>query len=207
MRQRSIALFARFLAAAPLLATAPAAAQEAPLPAVGAAPRPLSEELADVEHRMGDLEAQMNVTRARLELLLPEVHETGAARVRITHADEMSDTYRLVRVAFAIDGARVYLRSDPDGVEGPGDVEIFDGAIPAGDHVLGVELEYRGRGYGVFSYLESYRFRVTSSHTFHAVPGEHLDVRVVGYEDGRPFVSVDEAPAVRYVEDSRSVGE
>ena len=62
------------------------------------------------------------------------------------------------------------------------------------------KLEYRGHGYGIFSYLKGYRFKVSSSHTFTAAEGKATTLRVVGYEKGGPTAPLEERPAVRYIE-------
>lgn len=165
--------------------------------------------LADVDSRMDRLQADLFATRARLTLMMPDgMGAGGGARVRIVHADEMSSGFRLVRLAYALDGARVFVRSDPRGIARSGELEIYAGAIVAGTHVVSVELEYAGDGLGVFTYYErGYRFRVRSSHTFEAAAGERVDVRVVGMEEGGPLAPVSERPGVRYVDDARPLGE
>ena len=62
--------------------------------------------------------------------------------------------------------------------------EIFNGRIVPGQHQIAVRLVYRGHGYGVFSYLEGYKFKVQSSYTFNAEAGKVTTVKVVGYEKG-----------------------
>jgi len=61
-----------------------------------------------------------------------------------------------------------------------------------------VQLVYRGHGFGLFSYLEGYRFKVQSSHTFNAEPGKALTIRVVGFEKGGMTAELKDRPAVRY---------
>ena len=75
-----------------------------------------------------------------------------------------------------------------------------------GDHSLTTNLEYRGHGYGIFSYLKGYRFRVRSSHTFSAPEGRRVSVRVVAYEKGGPTAPLEERPAVRYVVEDEEIG-
>jgi hypothetical protein len=167
----------------------------------------LSVRLADMEHRVGVLREEVGRSHAHLALLMPDARESMGARVRITHTDAMPPTYRLVRVAFALDGARIFLRADPAGVDADAGLEIFDGSMPAGEHVLTTELEYVGDGLGLFPYLEGYRFRVRSSHHLHAEPGERLDVGVVGYERDAPLADVSDRPAVRYLDEATRLGD
>ncbi len=69
-----------------------------------------------------------------------------------------------------------------------------------------MNLEYRGHGYGIFSYLKGYRFRVRSSYTFSAPEGKAITIRVVGYEKGGPTAPLEERPAIRYMERVETTG-
>ena len=63
-----------------------------------------------------------------------------------------------------------------------------------------MNLEYRGHGYGIFSYLKGYRFKVRSSYSFSAPESKAVSLRVVAYEKGGPTAPLEERPAIRYQE-------
>lgn len=67
-----------------------------------------------------------------------------------------------------------------------------------GNHQVSVQLVYRGHGYGLFSYLEGYKFRVQSSSAFSVEPGKVTTVKVVGFEKGGMTAELEDRPAVRY---------
>jgi hypothetical protein len=69
-----------------------------------------------------------------------------------------------------------------------------------GDHTLSVVLQYRGHGYGIFSYLKGYSFKVRSSRTFTVGEGKAIKLEVIGYEKGGVTTALEERPAVRYAE-------
>ena len=79
--------------------------------------------------------------------------------------------------------------------------QVYNGSIVPGEHTLTVNLEYRGHGYGIFSYLKGYRFKVRSNYSFTAPEGRAVTVRVVGYEKGGPTAPLEERPAIRYQEE------
>ena len=76
--------------------------------------------------------------------------------------------------------------------------EIFNGRIVPGQHQIAVRLVYRGHGYGIFSYLEGYKFKVQSSYTFNAEGAKVTTVKIVGYERGGLTSDLKDRPAVRY---------
>ena len=68
----------------------------------------------------------------------------------------------LESVAYALDGAPIFTKVDMNGdLAKREEFEIFNGRIVPGQHQIAVRLVYRGNGFGVFSYLEGYKFKVS----------------------------------------------
>ena len=84
------------------------------------------------------------------------------------------------------------------GLDDQEQIELFNGAIVPGNHNLSVFLLYRGNGYGLFSYLKGYTFRIRSSHAFTAEEGKITTVKVVAYEKGGFTTDLKDRPSVRY---------
>jgi hypothetical protein len=165
--------------------------------------------LRDLETRINALKEQIFRSKARLSLLAETVlgTVTAGAMAVIVHENRMSSSYRLVKAAYALDGARIFNKADEEGTLGDQtQFDVFNGSIVPGEHSLTTNLEYRGHGFGIFSYLKGYRFRVRSSHTFSAPEGRRVTVRVVGYEKGGPTAPLEERPDVRYVVEDEEIG-
>jgi hypothetical protein len=159
--------------------------------------------LRDLETRISMLQEQILRSKARLSLLAESVisGRIAGSKAEVIYRNEMGSSFKLVRAVFALDGAPIFSRTDESGDLGDQEeVDLFTGAIVPGEHTLSVNLEYRGHGYGIFSYLKGYRFKVRSSHTFTAAEGKLIQLRVVAYEKGNPTTPLEERPDVRYVE-------
>lgn len=159
--------------------------------------------LRDLEQRINELKEQIFRSKARLSLLAETVLQgvVAGAQAVIVHENRMSSSYRLVKAVYALDGARIFSKADEEGSLGERrELDIYDGSIVPGEHTLTVNLEYRGHGYGIFSYLKGYRFRVRSNYSFTAPEGKAITIRVVGYEKGGPTAPLEERPAIRYME-------
>jgi len=159
--------------------------------------------LRDLEQRINELKEQIFRSKARLSLLAETVLQgvVAGAQAVIVHENRMSSSYRLVKAVYALDGARIFSKADEEGSLGERqETDIYDGSIVPGEHTLTVNLEYRGHGYGIFSYLKGYRFRVRSNYSFSAPEGKAITIRVVGYEKGGPTAPLEERPAIRYIE-------
>lgn len=159
--------------------------------------------LRDLEQRINELKEQIFRSKARLSLLAETVLHgvVAGAQAIIVHENRMSSSYRLVKAVYALDGAPIFNRADEEGgLSDREEFEVYNGSIVPGEHTLTVNLEYRGHGYGIFSYLKGYRFKVRSNYSFTAPEGRAVTVRVVGYEKGGPTAPLEERPAIRYVE-------
>jgi hypothetical protein len=178
----------------------------APPAAAAAAPRTPGErpeaEVRTVEERVTDLKEKIYRTKARLmnlqEMVIGGDVTTGSKAV-LVHRNEMGSSFYLESVSYALDGAPIYTKDDVDGdLERRDEFEIFSGRIVPGNHQLSVQLVYRGDGYGVFSYVEGYKFKVQSAYTFNAEAGRISTIRVIGFERGGLTAQLKDRPAVRY---------
>lgn len=156
-----------------------------------------------MEEQVNDLKEKIFRTKARLLLLQESVLGGGSvsqgAKATLVHRNEMGSSFYLESVAYALDGAPVYTKVDVDGdLDKKEEFEIFNGRIVPGQHQIAVKLQFRGHGFGIFSYLEGYKFKVQSSYTFDAEPGKITTVKVVAHEKGGITTDLKDRPAVRY---------
>ncbi len=195
---------------------APAASSQAisptpPGPVPQTADEAFNTRVKTLEEEVVDLKEKIFRSKARL-LLLQETVLGGdlstGARAVLFHKNEMGNSFVLESVAYALDGAPIFTKVNEDGeLDKLEEFEIFNGRIVPGQHQVAVRLVYRGNGYGVFSYLEGYKFKVQSSYTFNAEATKVTTVRIVGFEKGGLTTDLKDRPSVRYdIEVSRDSG-
>jgi hypothetical protein len=119
------------------------------------------------------------------------------SRALLFHRNEMGPLFVLERALYVLDGAPVLELSGPT-LDRRAELEIFFGLVKPGPHMLEVTLHYRGHGYGLFSYLEGYQFKVQAKQPFETAAGKITSVRVIGFEKDRPPSDLKGRPAVRY---------
>jgi len=155
-----------------------------------------------LEEQVVDLKEKIFRTKARLLLLQETVlggDLSSGARAVIFHRNEMGAQFILESVAYALDGAPIYTKVDTGGdLDKREEFEIFNGRIVPGNHQIAVRMVYRGHGYGIFSYLEGYKFKLQSNQTFNAEAGKVTTVKVVGFEKGGITSDIKDKPAIRY---------
>ncbi len=189
-------------------AAAPTAAPAEPDKAIDAGTYAVK--LRDLEQSINQLKEKVFRSKTRLSLLAETILQgvVAGAQATISHSNEMSGSYKLVKIVYALDGAPIYTKADElGGLDETKQFEIYHGSIVPGEHTLTVTLEYRGHGFGVFSYLKGYRFKVGSSHSFTAAEGSITNVKVIGFERGGPTVSIEKRPSIRYEERSQKASE
>jgi hypothetical protein len=186
-------------AAAPAAAATPAAVAK---PAAQTADEAFQTKVKTLEEQVIDLKEKIFRTKARLLLLQETVlggDITNGARAVIFHRNEMGSQFVLETVAYALDGAPIFTKVDTNGdLDKREEFEIFNGRIVPGNHQIAVRMVYRGHGYGIFSYLEGYKFKLQSNQTFNAEAGKVTTVKVVGYEKGGITADIKDKPGIRY---------
>lgn len=121
-----------------------------------------------------------------------------AANLEIWHHDRMGDSFVLLDATYALDGYPVARFDAPSG-DGPGHKDIPIGRLRVipGSHQFGVAAHYRGHGAGVFSYLNGYRFGLSSSYAF-TLEGTPRQIVVVATEQGDATTPLERRLALRY---------
>ncbi|MEM9459472.1 MAG: hypothetical protein AAGF11_35165 [Myxococcota bacterium] len=208
-------------------ATKPAATKPAATPATGGTTDPFAVEGTSMKpstaaptgnvreselygDRLDSLQAEVDAlkdkifrSKARLTLLKETVLRgvLAGSRVTITHQNLMSSGFKLVKVVFIMDGAQLWAKTDETGsLDGEDEFAVYDGNLPPGPHNVTVELTYQGYGYGVFSYLNGYKFESRSSHSFTAPEGSAIKLVSQGYERGNMTTEMKDRPAVKWQE-------
>ncbi|MBN2361417.1 MAG: dihydrolipoamide acetyltransferase [Deltaproteobacteria bacterium] len=187
------------------VSSAPAGAPAAPAAEVGelrTADESYEVKIKDIEEKVNELKEKIFRSKARLLALQEAVigGVSAGSRATIIHRNEMGATFRLKEMHYFIDGAPLRQEVDDTGeaLSAKEEIELFTGNIVPGNHQVTVNLVYQGHGYGVFSYLNGYTFRIKSSYTFRAEEGKESTLRIVAFEKGGPLVELKDRPTVRY---------
>lgn len=136
-----------------------------------------------------------------LLLLSPaSAQDQTQALLVVVHESKMGKAFKLIELRYTLDRDRLYHKFSQD-VQGTKleliqREEIARGTIIPGRHTLRVRMVYQGQGYGVFSYLKGYKFKVDSKHKFWVAAGQTVTITVTGFE--RDINVLAERPAVRW---------
>jgi hypothetical protein len=191
-------------------APAPGGAPAAGAPAGANDPGAYTVRLRSLEKNVNELKEQIFRTKARINLLKETVlgGVIGASRAIIRHKNEMGSSYRLIQAVYALDGVQIFSKADESGrLSEMGEFDVYNGAIQPGSHTLSVVMLYQGNGFGVFSYLKGYKFKVRSSYNFVAGEAKTTGITVVGYEKGNLTTDMNDRPQVDFRVNVMAAGE
>jgi hypothetical protein len=116
------------------------------------------------------------------------------ARVQFTN--KIGSSFVLRRLSIRVDSLQVASRAD-DNLAAERDLTIAQLRISSGEHEIFVEADFQGNGYGVFSYLKGYKFKVRAHQPFEIDTSSARDIHCTAYEQGGPTTPLEERPQIR----------
>lgn len=161
----------------------------------------LDKQIKEVGTSVDTLKEDTFTTKSRLLLLREEVlqRSVSGSRLQIRHKNDMGGQYSLVQVYYAIDQQPVFVRDNASGDLNDLDDEVVsDQMIAPGSHQLTVLYVYKGKPWGVFTYMNDYTFRVESGFDFSIDEGKAAELAITAAEAGNFFTAYEKRPTVRY---------
>lgn len=173
----------------------------------GAEAAAMDRELRTVEEDVAHLKERVFRSKATLEMLKELVIEGVGigSRVSIWHINNFGGAYSIEAAQYWFDGKSVFTKTEADeNLDALTEVEVYQGSVNPGKHQLQVSLALKGKGYKVFSYLESYQFRLQSQYEFVVDEGKTSTVRVMA-RSRSGLRSFTERPTIEYAEQAGSM--
>jgi hypothetical protein len=159
--------------------------------------------IQEIVEKIKALQKKIKQSQERMDEVVKIVlntEDSKGAKAIIALENSMGGSFVAIQAVVTLDGAPIFKKSDDDGILDAGELEVFNGAILPGEHTLSVLFVYRGAGYGIFSYLQGYRFKVRSSTKFNVKEGKGIKIKVIGYEKGDQDTKMEDRPAIKYVQ-------
>lgn len=156
--------------------------------------------LRELEEKVVTLKEKVFRSKTRLLLLKERLLNDviAEAKVVIFHENDMGSSFKPVQVLYHLDGEKIYFQDDASKVlSEKSSIEIYNQNMAPGNHVLAVEMVYRGDS-SVFAYLKDYQFKLRSSYTFYATKGKITTVRAIGYQKGDITYDLRDRPSITF---------
>lgn len=88
------------------------------------------------------------------------------ATVSIVQKNTVGDLFKLVSASYSFDNELVFNQLDSPEAFAARETKIYSGEVPSGRHLVKAECVFKGNGYGVFSYMKNYSFKLSESYSF-----------------------------------------
>jgi len=156
--------------------------------------------LRNLEEKINSLKDKIFRSKQRLSILQETVlsGSIAGARLTIVHKNEVGKAFKLVSVIYYLDEAPVFKKLEESPELEKDEIVIYDGSVVPGPHHISVFLVYQGKGFGFFSYMKGYSFKMKTGHSVNIEEGNLMEITVVSKDrgsstkiDNRLFVSFD----------------
>jgi hypothetical protein len=156
--------------------------------------------LRELEEKVSTLKEKVFDSKTRLLLLREQIlHNIIAeAQFQLIHENDMGSSFSLEQVAYYLDNNRIYFADNKGNVlDDKTEFEISKKSITPGNHILQVEMVYRGNS-TLFPYLKGYKWKINSSFTFYAAKGKLTRIKSVGFKKGGITARLEDKPSVKF---------
>ncbi|HRZ79786.1 MAG TPA: hypothetical protein P5044_07250 [bacterium] len=142
--------------------------------------------LRNLEEKINSLKDKIFRSKQRLSILQETVlsGSIAGARLTITHKNQVGKAFKLVSAIYYLDEAPVYKKLEESTELDSGEIVVFDGSVVPGPHHISVFLVYQGRGFGFFSYMKGYSFKMKTGHSVNVEEGNLMEVTVSPQDKG-----------------------
>lgn len=158
--------------------------------------------LRNLEEKINSLKDKIFRSKQRLSILQETVlsGSIAGARLTITHNNKVGKAFKLISAIYYLDESPIFKKLDESSELEDKEITVFDGSVVPGPHHISVFLVFQGKGYGFFSYMKGYSFKMKSGHSVNIEEGNLMQVTVSPQDkgssakiDNRLFVSFDVA--------------
>jgi len=145
--------------------------------------------LRTLEEKINSLKDRIFRSKQRLAILQETVLSgtIAGARATITHKNEVGNAFKLVSAIYYLDDAPVFRKIDVPEELKKEEIVVFDGSVVPGPHHISVFYVFAGKGYGLFSYMKGYTFKMKAGHSFHVEEGNLIEVTIAPKDKGASY--------------------
>ena len=169
-----------------------------------------SEEFDELDHvmaldqlnaRTDEIQGKISATMDRVDLLRESVviGSITPSRALIMHKNTMGTSFALEQLAYLLDGQVLLTKVSKNGsLDQQTEFEVVNGPLPPGDHLLEVSMVFTGSGFGLFTYLKGYRFKIDSKYRLKVAEGRLTKLDVIAFPRQDITLGPKERIGIRY---------
>lgn len=160
------------------------------------------ERLESYEKNLEHVRERIFKSKSRLMQLYEQLKlgNVSIVGISILHTHKVGSTFKLESISYNLDGFEVYgaINDKDNSLEKLSETPVYEGSLLPGEHLLVVDMVFRGKGYGIFSYLNQYLFKVKSRYSFNVVEGDVVTLKVESFDKGSFLTPLKERLRVKF---------
>lgn len=157
--------------------------------------------LEEFQTRADQLQSQISDAMERVNLLRETVVVGSIVPTRaiIAHKNDLGSSFILEKVSYVLDGQPLLEKVSREGnLDEQKEFELLNGPLSPGEHEIQVTMNLAGSGFGLFTYLKGYKFKVESKYRFRVMEGRLTRLTTVAFARDDITLPPKDRPAVRY---------
>lgn len=160
------------------------------------------ERLESYEKNLDQIRERIFKSKSRLMQLYEQLKlgNISIVGISVLHSHKVGSTFKLESITYTLDGFEVYgaVNDKDNSLEKLSETPVYEGSLLPGEHLLVVDMIFRGKGYGIFSYLNQYLFKVKSRYSFNVVEGDVVTLKVESFDKGSFLTPLKERLRVKF---------
>ena len=109
------------------------------------------------------------------------------ATVSIVQKNKVGDLFTLVSASYSFDNEPVYSQLDSPETFKEKETKIYSGEVPSGRHIVKADCVFKGNGYGLFTYMRGYTFKVSESYSVRVEKDSNVEVVALLEDKGASY--------------------
>ncbi len=157
------------------------------------------QELQQLEEKINQLRNQILDTKSKIMELGDRISQgfISGTKLKLVFTNGMGGTFVPVKVVIKLDGYPIYQGGDEKKLEDADKMQVFSASILPENHRLDVDLIVRGKGYGIFTYMEAVKLEVSATYYFSAPRGKTLTINVIAADKGSIY-QLKDRPTIKF---------
>lgn len=134
--------------------------------------------LRSLEEKINFLKDKIFRSKQRLAILQETVLSgtIAGSSVTIVHKNAVGSLFKLRSVVYYFDDATVFKKIDSPSELERNEFVVYDSPVIPGPHHVSAYYVFTGKGYGLFSYMKGYSFKIKAGYSFNVEEGNLVEI-------------------------------
>ena len=156
-------------------------------------------DLQDLEKKINNLRNQILDTKSKIMELGDRLSQgfISGTKLKIIIDNKLKGSFVPVKMVVKIDGYPIYKSDKESELVSATSLEAFSASVLPENHRIDVEMIVRGKGFGIFTYMEAVKMLVKTTYYLNAPRGKEIKLYIIPYDRGS-FYKLQDRPKIKF---------